>query len=243
MTRPSQPAWSFGRARGRTVLGLWYRRPAGKPLQSRTLSHVPHRFVALLVLACLVGAACSPPAFDPSGPCVSDGRVAGAYPDLEDLVPAALDGRAANRLDSGRSCSERSLGSLIAAGVRELRFAGGLWERGSRSGTTLAVFRGGGLTADALATWYESGARSDTSAEDVEVIPQTIAGVIGRRIDSLVETSSFQSVIVWDAPSTDTVRVILVATDIREQSREVHEQGLDAGLVAWLGSLPPRPAG
>ena len=189
--------------------------------------------LAVLVLACLVAAACSAPAFDPNGPCTTDGRAPGAYPDLESLVPRQVEGRPPDRIDSGRTCTERGLESLAAAGISELRFAGGLWERGSRSGTTLAVFRAAGLTSEALATWYEEGARRDQAVDDVAVVSFTVGRAIGRRIDSLVETSSFQSVIVWDAPVEGTVRAILVGTDVREQDRDVHEQAIEVAIAAW----------
>ena len=47
--------------------------------------------VATLVVGLVAG--CSGAGFDPSGPCTTDGRAAGAYPALEALVPATFRGR------------------------------------------------------------------------------------------------------------------------------------------------------
>ena len=198
-------------------------------------SRVFRRFVFLATLACLTLVACQASPFDPSGPCTSDGRLAGAYPDLEALIQAEVDGRAPTRLDSGRSCSAGALQNLAEQGIGELRYAGGLWERGSRSGTTVAVFRAPGLTAEALAEWYEASARRDNDVEDIVVAPFDAGGQPGRRLDSLVETSSFQSVVTWPAPEPDTVRVALVGTDVREQDRATHEAAVRAAIGAFDG--------
>src|SRR5215213_3619796 len=62
--------------------------------------------LAVLVGACAGGAEAS---FDPTGPCLTDGSAAGAYPDLEALVPTTYEGRAPDTLDSGRHCSSEEL--------------------------------------------------------------------------------------------------------------------------------------
>ena len=129
-----------------------------------TLSPMPgSRRLGLLVLAlAFVLASCggaAPPSFDPTGACSADGRAAGAYPDLEALVPASYQGAPPETLDSGRNCSTDNLGSLASKGIREVRFAGGTWTFGAERAAVLAVFRTAGLTADALANFYMDSAK------------------------------------------------------------------------------------
>src|SRR5262245_38022243 len=94
--------------------------------------------IALAILATLSAVACAA-SFDPDGPCTGDGRMPGAYPSLEALVPRDVGGSAPTTVDSGRNCTDRALGSLAGHGVDELRFAGATWETGTSSGVTLAV--------------------------------------------------------------------------------------------------------
>jgi hypothetical protein len=89
----------------------------------------------LLVAACGGSAA----TFSPSGACLVDGRSSGAYPELEGLLPTSLIGVAPTNLDSGRDCSDTTLGSLTSHGVSELRFAGATWDEGGGNGTSIAV--------------------------------------------------------------------------------------------------------
>ena len=59
--------------------------------------------VLVTALALLLGACAAPAAsFDPTGACTGDGSAAGAYPDLEALIPTQYHGAAPERLDSGR---------------------------------------------------------------------------------------------------------------------------------------------
>ena len=177
------------------------------------------------------------PSFDPAGPCVVhdrpvDGRAAGAYPELEALVPATFDGRGPNRLDSGRNCSERNLGTMVARGIREVRFAGGLWEVGQRSGVSLAVFRGEGLSAPILFEFYETGARTAPKTDAIETTDVSVGGISGRRVDTLND-ESYQTVVVWGG-GDGAVRVALVGSDVREtQARAVHESRVTAALAAF----------
>jgi hypothetical protein len=124
---------------------------------------VPPRFAArfrvravfaVAFLAVLGG--CAGATFDPSGPCNSDGQAAGAYPDLEALVPRSFQGRAPDRVDSGRNCSTAALATLALHDVSELRFAGAIWDLGSSSGVTLAVFEAPGLDASWMAEFFEA---------------------------------------------------------------------------------------
>jgi hypothetical protein len=198
------------------------------------------RFVgATLALACaLLVAACRPTAaFDPGGPCLVngtpvDGRAAGAYPDLERLVPRVFDGRPPDRLDSGRNCSGRNLGTMLDRGIQEVHFAGGLWEMGARSGVSLVVFRADGLTSTTLFEFYETGARLAPKTDGIETAALAVAGAAGHRLDTLND-ESYQTVITWPGPSGE-IRVVLVGTDIREvQNRAAHEARVAAALAAF----------
>jgi hypothetical protein len=188
------------------------------------------RLVALIAVAgaaLAVGlAACSGSAavsFDPSAECTADAQQAGAYPDLEAELPKQFDGVGPDRLDSGRNCTPGTLGTLAAHGVEELRFAGALFETGSRSGVTLAVFQAPGLTVDRMAQFYETGARSAPKTEQVTTGPYAGAGVDGWRLDTLND-ESFQTIVVLDAVEPDRVRAALIASDIREiGTRAAHE--------------------
>ncbi len=79
------------------------------------------------------------------------------------MVPTSLDGQPPDRLDSGRNCTDANLGTLADHGIAEVRFAGGIWERGAESGTTLAVFMADELTSELLGQFYEDGASSEAA--------------------------------------------------------------------------------
>lgn len=173
--------------------------------------------VGSILLACLVGgcAGGSAPSFDPSGPCLVDGQRQGAYPELERLIPPAFEGVAPARLDSGRNCTERNLGTLASHGIREVRFAGGLWETGERSGFTLAVLTAPELTAERMADFYEAGARAGRKTEEVK---RSIFDLDGRNAwaISTLNDESYQTIAVWDAGQPGVVRAVLVGSDVRE---------------------------
>jgi hypothetical protein len=198
------------------------------------------RWAVLASLALALTAGCTAaPSFDPAGPCIVngtpvDGRAPGAYPDLEALVPRSFEGRPPNRLDSGRNCSVRNLGSMAGRGIREVRFAGGLWEVGSRSGVTLAAFRAEGLTSEILFEFYESGARTAPKTDAIETRDVTVKGVPGRRLDTLND-QSYQTVVTWPGKAGE-IRAVLVGSDVREvQTRTAHE----ARVAAALGAFEP----
>jgi hypothetical protein len=200
---------------------------------------VPGRPVALalvVALAATIVAGCTgaAPSFDPSGPCLTDGRAPGAYPDLERQLPASFEGRAPTTVDSGRSCTAAALGSLASDGISELRFAGALWELGQRSGVTLAVFSAPGLDAAALADFYETGAKAAKNTENVERRTETLAGVTIDRVETLND-QSFQTIAVVHG-SSDLVRVALVASDVRESpGRASHDATVEQAVAALGG--------
>jgi hypothetical protein len=190
--------------------------------------------LALLIVGCSTGG----PAFDPAGPCTTDGQVAGAYPILEALVPKQLAGRGPDRLDSGRSCSESALATLKAHGVTELRFGGGLWELGKNSGTALVVFDSPvPLQSDWLAELYEAGARAARNTSDIKSSTLQLGAARAFRLDTLND-DSYQTVVVWTAGSH--VVAALVGSSVHEvPSRDAHEQRVGDALTA-LGANPFR---
>jgi len=189
---------------------------------------------AVLVVLSALASGCAGATFDPSGPCDSDGRAAGAYPELEALVPRSLQGRAPDRVDSGRNCTTAALATLALHNISELRFAGAIWDLGSNSGVTLAVFEAPGLQPAWVAEFFEAGARTARRVESVDVrsiaLPDSVAA---SRIDAL-NGESYQTVVVWS--DGGRVRVALVASFIREVStKEAHEAVVNDAIAAALG--------
>ncbi len=176
------------------------------------------RFVGLVLLFGLLGGACSsaPAAtFSASGPCVVDGRVPGAYPNLEAVIPKTLDGRAPNQLDSGRNCSTANLGTLAGHGVRQVMFAGGVWTDSATQGITLAVFTAPGLQAAWLGEWFEASARAAKDTQNFVPTRLQIAGRDAYRLD-LLNGEVQQAVIVWPSTTPDMVNA-LIASGTTEQ--------------------------
>ena len=144
--------------------------------------------------------------------CPPDGRVPGAYPELERRVPAAFDGRAAERRDSGRNCTTANLATLLSHGITEIRFAGGLWSDGAPRGVTLAVFVAPGLQSPWIAEWYEATAQVGRRTSEIELTPQTVQGRPGFRLQ-VVNGDARQVVVVW--PSADgSVTQVVIASDV-----------------------------
>jgi hypothetical protein len=172
--------------------------------------------IALLLasLSACGGGASSYSSFDPTSACTTDGRFPGAYPGLEASVPATFDGRGPDSLDSGRNCTAAELGTLATRGIHEVRYGGGTWRLGSVSAVTLAVFAGDGLTAQLIGEWYEASARGARNTRNITPSRPMVAGRQGYRLDT-VNGESSQTVIAWDAPSGETVFVIVTA-DVSE---------------------------
>ena len=193
------------------------------------------RRLAIGLVIVVAGCSSAAASFDPGSACTGDGRFPGAYPQLEALVPTSLGGRPADRLDSGRSCTDAALTTLKSHGVRELRFAGGLWEQGANSGTTLVTFDSPTpVDAKWIAEFYEAGARAGKNTDAIETATLTIAGSTGYRLDTL-NGDSYQTVIVW--PQAGHVVGVLVASAVREvETRAAHEARVTAALAALGGS-------
>jgi len=207
------------------------------PRSCRRSRAAARSFAAVIALAtAALLAACGPagPSFVPAGPCVVDGQAEGAYPDLEAAIPTVLRGEPPTHLDSGRTCSATSLGTLVGHRVAELRFAGGLWELGARSGVTIARFTAPGLEADWMADFYEAGARSARKTEEIETTRLRIEGRDAWRLDTLNDESS-QTIVVWPADEPGAVWAVLAGNDVREiQSREAHD-AVVADAIAAVG--------
>jgi hypothetical protein len=165
--------------------------------------------LALGITAC--GSATPVASFDPASACDTDGRFAGAYPDLEAQLPTAFEGKAPDSVDSGRSCTDAALGTLSGAGVDGLRFAGATWALGGTSGVTVAVFDGDGLDADKLLTFYEDGARTARRTEKLQVSDTTVGGIDARRLDVLGSDGTGQTIVTWPAGEPGKVNVLLAA--------------------------------
>jgi hypothetical protein len=165
-------------------------------------------FVLVVALAAVACSSAPPPSFDPTGDCTTDGRAPGAYPDLEALVPTKFLDAAPGTLDSGRNCTVTNLGSLSRLGITEVRFAGATWSFGAERAAVLAVFRTHGLTADYMAAFYDESARVAARTKIVGASRPTIAGRLGKRLDTKTG-ERVQTVVVWPSATTDVVNVVI----------------------------------
>lgn len=200
------------------------------------------RLLAALVLTSLVaGCASAATSFDPSGPCVVDGQRAGAYPDLEALLPSTFEATSPKTVDSGRHCSQSALGSLIVHNVASVEFAGATWDLGGGTALSSAIFRipGANLPADWIAEFYDIGAQTAKRTENIATSQPTFEGP-GQvfRLDTLNDLS-LQSVVVWqDGPM---VRVVLVATPVAPNASRAAHDDLVRRAVAATFAAPAAP--
>jgi hypothetical protein len=196
---------------------------------------MPHAALRLTLGAALLATVlgCAGQAFDPAGPCVTDGRAPGAYPDLEAAIPDAFEGRGPDELDSGRSCTPTGLGTLAQRGIAELRYAGGLWRTGGQSGVTLAVFSADGLEPQDMLAFYEAGTSASRRIERVTSGEYRRGGRSMLRLDALVDGSD-QTIVVW--ADAGLVRVALVADSLTELDQPAdHELRVEQAVDAHRG--------
>lgn len=177
---------------------------------------------------------------DPTSTCGVDGRVAGAYPDLEARLPVSFQGAAAGSVDSGRHCSEAALGSLIAHHATNVQYAGAVWDLGGGTGISSAIFRlpSADLPADWISEFYDIGARTAKRTENIETSSPSVPGADPVfRLDTLNDLS-LQTVLVWqDGPF---VRVVLVGTPISPgATRAAHDELVDAAAAATVAADGP----
>ena len=161
--------------------------------------------LAVFVAACGGGA---PASFDVAAGCPVEGRVAGAYPDLEKRIPTSFEGRAPDTLDSGRHCDADSLGSLAKAGFAEVRFAGGTWDFGGERAAALVVFEAPGLTANQIADFYGTSAQGANRTTITGVSTPEISGRSGYRLNTMTG-DRVQTVVVWPSATSDVVNVVI----------------------------------
>jgi hypothetical protein len=161
--------------------------------------------LAVFVAACGGGA---PTSFDVAAGCPVEGRVAGAYPDLEKRIPTSYEGRAPDTLDSGRHCDADSLGSLAKAGFDEVRFAGGTWDFGGERAAALVVFEAPGLTANQIADFYGTSAQGANRTTITGVSTPEISGRSGYRLNTMTG-DRVQTVVVWPSATSDVVNVVI----------------------------------
>jgi hypothetical protein len=185
----------------------------------RSVRRLVRVVASLLTLGALLLAGCGTgevPTFDPASPCDGAARqqMPGAYPELEGRVPDALAGQAPTSRDSGRFCARETLGSLVDAGVSEVRFGGAIWEIGERGGIQMAAFEGGGLTAALLAEEYRQAADRARGNEGLQATTLEIAGRPAWRVD-VVHRDSRQAIVVWPSADGRVVQVV-VAADVTE---------------------------
>jgi hypothetical protein len=134
--------------------------------------------------------------------------MAGAYPELEARIPATYEGRGPDTLDSGRHCTAKNLGSLVEAGVTEVRFGGGTWGFGGIRAAALVVFQAPGLEASHVATFYAQSARTSNRTEIIAETTVTVAGRTGHRLDTKTG-ERIQTVVVWPAAEPDNVNIVI----------------------------------
>jgi len=196
--------------------------------------------VAALALSACGSAGAS---FVATGPCGADGRAAGAYPELEAMLPRTLIDRAPSTVDSGRNCSQGALATYASHSVGELRFAGATWDQGGGNATVIAVFETPDGQPPLEAAWvqefYLEGARASTKTENIQKSEPTM-GKAGQvfRIDTLNDLS-FQSVVIW--PDDGVVRVVLASTHVEPggPSRAEHDQRVAIAVDAAAAGPGP----
>lgn len=185
------------------------------------------RLAASLALVVLAAAGCgtvgTPATVDPSAPCggAEEQRAPGLDPEMEALIPTAIDGAAPSSLDSGRYCSAKALGLLAEAGFEEVRFAGATWPSETSAGIAVVVYRAPGLTLDAMADAFARGADDARSVNQVHTQAVDVAGRTAVRIDAAMRDET-QTVYLWPATSPDTINVLI--------GSGVEQEQLDAAL-------------
>ena len=200
---------------------------------------------ALVVVLVVAGCAAKELAANPLGPCGDDARTAGGFPELESLVPGALgeERRSPDRVDSGRNCSDATLGTLKSHGVTELRFAGATWNGSSSSeGTVIAVMATPTWVPPLEEAWveefYETGARNGKKTDNVEVRRPTLDPIGEVFWLDVLNDLSFQTVVTWQTDGL--THVVIVATDVAPlKDRVAHNAAVAAAVYAAAGL--PRP--
>jgi hypothetical protein len=164
---------------------------------------------ALVLAAC--GGAAPNTSFDPSSACTTNGRMPGAYPDLEGLLPKTYEGAAPATVDSGRNCTKDALGPLADKGIGGVRFAGATWPLGGTTGLTVAVFEADGLDATKVRDFYLTGARATSHTDELTTSDATVGGQPAKRLDVLQTDGTGQTVVAWPGGAPGRVMVLLAS--------------------------------
>lgn len=170
---------------------------------------------ALQLLVALTFVACAPSAPPdgslPCDPSVDVQRAAGFDIELEATLPISAFNETPNSVDSGRECSEKRLGPLWGAGMRELRSAGAVYEQDNLSGFSVVSYQGAGLTLDALAYAFERGAATGRKTQDIRIEKVQIGSWEGSRM-TLLNGDKRQVILLFQvAGETDMVRGLLTS--------------------------------
>jgi hypothetical protein len=208
--------------------------PSARTGEALTIRSTSRLALVLIVVAILAaGCGATGATFSTSGPCLADGRAAGAYPALEGLAPTTLEGKAPTTVDSGRNCSDKALGTLTAHEVHELRFGGATWDLGGGAGTSIAVIAlpAGRLPLAWAEEFYAAGALNATKTNNVKTSHPTVPGVSDAfRIDALNDLSQ-QAIVLWQLD--DGIRVVIVASHVDPNaSMAAHEARVAAAIAA-----------
>ena len=135
----------------------------------------------------------------PCDPSIDSQRAAGFDAALEATVPlAAFDGSPIT-VDSGRECSEKRLGPLWGAGVRELRSAGGIFDLGSETGYSVVTYRASELTLEALAYAFQRGASTGRKTQDIQIEKVNVGAWTGSRM-TLLNGDHRQVIVLFQVP-------------------------------------------
>ena len=206
------------------------------------------RLVAITLAGLLASTVAACGSAEPSGtlgPCGDDARSIGGYPELEVLLPTVLVTRAPDKVDSGRSCSDTALGSLVTHGVHELRFAGATWNHSDSEGTVIALLATPAGQPTLEAAWleelYAAGAVAGKKTDNVTTTRPTMLGA-GQvfRIDALNDLS-LQTVVVWQGGAQ--FHVVIVATTVDPSaSRAVHDERVAVAVDVAAGGGTTKPS-
>ena len=209
------------------------------------------RFAGLIATAlagAVIVAACGPAA-TPSGPlsaCGADRQdmiSIGGFPDLERELPTSLDGRAPDVVNSGRSCSDRALGSLVSHGIQELHYAGATWTRSQTEGSVVAVLATPPGQPAVQLPWieefYTAGAVAATKTDNVTTTRPTFesAGQVFQ-LDVLNDLSQ-QTIVIWQGERV--IHVVIVATEVGPTASRADHDARIAAAVAIAAVPGPTP--
>ena len=167
--------------------------------------------LALVLVTAACGSATPVASFDPASACTTDGRMPGAYPDLEALLPKAYEGAAPATVDSGRNCTKGALGTLADAGIDGVRFAGATWPLGGTTALTVAVFEGDGLDPAKLLDFYVQPAADANRTDKLSTSDATVGGQPARRLDVLRSDGSGSTIVAWPGGAPGRVMVLLAS--------------------------------